>query len=404
MMTKVVTIVLAVAVGLLEVVCCNAFQNTIPSSSSSPTLMTSSNNVLWLERTNGENRLSTSSWNHLRLFSSRSISSPTTHDDAIDSDDDDAVDSLKISPRPLPSNHKWLMERFNITEEQLRRNLRGYRYNKTERSILEDRANWLQERLNFTDDDMKATIRLYPEILKFKDLGPLLDAVQSRLNLTDTSLSRIIRLHPKLVDMRFDEAIQPKLDYLQSRLDLDNTKLRKLIERAPIILALNFDNNIQPKMDWLQNTLDLTDTQLSKVILRAPTILYTSIRDTLDPNLQFLKERFSATDAELSGLVHRFPPILILNYPRNLEPTMEFCVECLGEQGAIEAIKKYPSILSASLEKRLRPRLTDAYAANITIGTGCMSRMACYSEKMWQASLEYQSRKLDKNLLREKLR
>ena len=127
------------------------------------------------------------------------------------------------------------------------------------------------------------------------------------------------------------------------------------------------------------------------------------ICDTLEPKLQFLKERFSATDAELSHIVQRSPKILTMNCSRNLEPTIEFYVECLGEEGAIQAIKKYPSLLLASLEKRLKPRLKDAYAANITIDTGCMTRMTRYSEKMWQASLGYQSRKLDKNLLREKL-
>jgi hypothetical protein len=59
-------------------------------------------------------------------------------------------------------------------------------------------------------------------------------------------------------------------------------------------------------------------------------------------------------------------------------------------------------MLSASLEKRLKPRLAESQEEGIFIDTWLLNRMAKYAEDLWSKSLAFQKTKRLKEQLQDR--
>jgi hypothetical protein len=99
-------------------------------------------------------------------------------------------------------------------------------------------------------------------------------------------------------------------------------------------------------------------------------------------------------------LFQRQPSLFTKNIDKNFEPTNKFYEDCVGLDAAIQLISKSPTILSNSLEKRLKPRLVECQEAGIPIDTGTIQRIAKYTELKWSNSMIFQKNKLLKEQLR----
>jgi len=79
-----------------------------------------------------------------------------------------------------------------------------------------------------------------------------------------------------------------------------------------------------------------------------------------------------------------------LSIANNLDPTLEFFKECIGEEQAVNLLRKNPKFLTVSLEKRLKPRWEQAQQAGIKLDVRCIQRIVLYTEERWHISLDYQ--------------
>jgi hypothetical protein len=135
-------------------------------------------------------------------------------------------------------------------------------------------------------------------------------------------------------------------------------------------------------------------------VQRLPAVLGHRIEDYLEPKLTWLQERLSLDDKSLCFVIQRQPSLFTKNIDNNLEPTIKFYEDCVGSNAAIQLISKSPTILTNSLEKRLKPRLVECQEAGLPIDTGTIQRIALYTELNWSSSMIFQKNKQLKEQLR----
>jgi hypothetical protein len=207
---------------------------------------------------------------------------------------------------------------------------------------------------------------------------------------------------PSVLSFSIENNLEPKLSWLQDRLSLDDESLRKLVRRLPSVLSFSIENNLDPKLSWLQDRLSLDDKSLSKLVQTLPAVFCYNIEGNLDPKLSWLQERLELDIKSLSKLVQAMPPLLGYNVEANLEPTIEFYEDCVGSNAAITTLAKSPSLLGASLENRLKPRLAQVQEASIPLNTGTINRMAKYTDEQWSTGLASQKTKLLRQQLEDR--
>merc|ERR1711966_267294 len=225
--------------------------------------------------------------------------------------------------------------------------------------------------------------------------APKLDFLQTRLLLDDASLRKLILAAPEVLKCSIRDNLEPKLDWLQRRLNLDGAAVGKMVQRLPSLLSFSVDDNMKPKVGWLQQRLDLDDAAIGKMIQQCPFIFSTTA-DTIETKLNWLQWRLHLDDAALSAMIQRLPRILSCNVDTNIKPTLNFYIDALGnEREVFVLVTSYPDLFSYSLEKRLKPRLRDAKDAGIVIDSGCLIRLAKYTDDRWQKSLAFQAKELE---------
>ena len=352
-----------------------------------------------------------------------------------ESGDDDSKRSLKKDDyrRRYASNseqnRQWLKERFQFDDKILDQRRHYYVFLTRNNSILEYRANWLQRRLDCTDKEMSRIIRRHATILGCKpdtNLAPTMDCLEAALALDKTSLRKLVLKDAALLGSRKDD-FESRLEYLKNRLGFDEAKLRKLIMKDPNILKFSIHENateqkikwiqqqlsltdvqvgkilckyprffsfsvienMQSNLDWIMQRLSLTDIQVSKMIQKQPQILSISLENRMKPNLKWLQNRLSLTNSSLSSLICRQPQLLTMNITSNLEPTLDFYIEAIEsehpEDDAISLLVSQPALFTLSLDRRLRPRLSQAREANMVINAGCLNRIGKYTNEQWDA-------------------
>ena len=347
---------------------------------------------------------------------------------------------LFAAPTPTDSftiayNTKYLTQTLGVSDAKMeKRSERPWDILTLEIGVLEERADWLTTRLGLKPSEIKKIAQRQPFVLQQRPentLAPKLEYLQARLLLDDASLRRLILNDPIILGYSTENNFGPKLDWLQQRLDLDAAGIGKMIERYPLLLCCGVEDNIEPKLDWLKPRLNLDDAEVSKMIQRTPSLLGHSVEKSLEPKLEWLQQRlslddaavakiiqrcpsiFSRTvenmepklewlqqrfhldDAALSNMIQKLPALFSCNVVTNLEPTLHFYINALGDkQEALALVMDRPNLFGLSLEKRLKPRLKDAQEAGIVIDSGCLTRIAQYTDKQWSKSLDFQVEQL----------
>ena len=335
------------------------------------------------------------------------------------------------------SNADWLAERFDFPAQRKPRThlkqLDAYK-----RGELCARIEWIKDHLSFTEKDMAKTIRRSPKVLTLNpesNIQPTTDFLQERLQLSDAALSRMIFrcpgilsrgigesqslqrnidwLHDRLLvttakqlgkllvrasvllTLSVEDNLEPTMDAMQRHLGLDQNETALLFRRAPSLLQSNFSLSTRPKLDWLQERLSLDRDHLRKFVKRSPTILQLKMEETLEPRLVWLQTRLGISAEASKRLVLVCPAILILRI-QNLEQKLDFLQSQLGVSLTVDAIAHCPVLLTCSLEARLKPRIEEARDSGIVVDVNCLQRITKCTEKLWEASVSYQVRKLER--------
>ena len=159
------------------------------------------------------------------------------------------------------------------------------------------------------------------------------------------------------------------------------------IQKYPILFGHSVETNIEPTLDWLQKRLDLNDAAVSKIVQRNPTIVGMS-NDAMEPKLMWLQQRLDLNDASVSEMIQKMPSLLGFNIDTNLKPTLDFYINALGdEEEALCMVVRDPSLFGYSLKNRLNPRLEEAQDAGMTIDSGCLRRIAQYTNDRWNTEM-----------------
>ena len=269
-------------------------------------------------------------------------------------------------------------------------------YAPTDPSIIEHNRQYLSDTLGFSEEklDKIAAKQSGGNILTL-DVDVLVERVswlKNRLGLDDNQIKKVIQSQPTIlnISLKSDMGLSPKIDWLQKRLILDQKSLAKMITKSPNILTMSIKDNIEPTLDWLQKRLlDLDDASLSKMIQKLPTILAYSIPNNMEPTLDWLQERLSLTDDELSKIIQTQPALFGYNIPNNLEPTLNFYIDALGDENeALALVTGDPHSFTYSLEKRLKPRLTQALDVGMVVDYSCVYHMMKCTNEQWSRKVE----------------
>jgi hypothetical protein len=255
---------------------------------------------------------------------------------------------------------------------------------------------WLQGKLKLDDAGLSKLFEKYPSFL---GLSPeshkeRVAWLQKRLDMDDQSLSKLVKTLPHVLGYSIDDNLEPKLAWLKARLKLDDRGISKLAKTTPKVFSYSIDDNLEPKLAWLKARLELDDRSISKLVKRLAHVFSYSIDDNLEPKLSWLQLRLSLGNKRLSLVAQRMPQLLCCNIETNLEPTMKFYEDCVGSDAMTAMIATSPSLITFSLEKRLKPRLAVCQEAGIPIDTATVKRIAKYTEDDWSSGMAFQKRKL----------
>ena len=187
--------------------------------------------------------------------------------------------------------------------------------------------------------------------------------------------------NPSLLAMSIADNILPKVQFLKD-LGVD---IPRVLTLHPSVLTLSLTENLRPTVAFLRESgLDPT-----VVVPRSPAILGLSVERNLRPTMAFLKE--SGLDPTV--VLSRYPSLLGLTQ-ENMRPKFAF----LSEMGVTLAqIQAFPTVLTYSLENRLRPRLERARRTGAYIradGSPYLSQILIPSAADFEAKMAKREREL----------
>ena len=299
----------------------------------------------------------------------------------------------RTNPSIVAGNREYLAQTLGFDEDRLDNISARKEWNflTLETGVLKERVHWLTTRLDLKENEMKKIAKKSPSVLGRKpeeSLAPKLQYLQTRLLLDDESMRKIILRTPTILGHSTEDNIEPKLDWLQQRLNLDDVAVGKMIRICPQLLHCSVDANIEPTLNWLQRRLDLGEAAVSKMIQTYPNILNLNV-GSIEPKINWLQQRLNLNNATASIMIQKFPALLGYSIDANLRPTLNFYVDALGvEEEVLDMLSLDPSLFGYSLKNRLKPRLEEAQDAGVTIDSGCLKRIAKYTTKQWNMSMD----------------
>jgi len=156
--------------------------------------------------------------------------------------------------------------------------------------------------------------------------------------------------------------------------------------------------SVNEKLTFWQDRLLLDENQLRKFVLVYPSLLRFSTEENIVPKLKYFQKRLSMDDEQLRGFFIRSPKFVGHNIESNLEPKIAFFESLIGVDEAKAMLMATPgTMLTRSLEGRIKPRLAEVQEAGLPIDAAALLRIAKYTEEKWQASMAYQKKKLLKS-------
>ena len=217
--------------------------------------------------------------------------------------------------------------------------------------------------------------------------------LKSALSLNNKKLEIMLAKQPGLLSKGIN-GTERKLQYLQARLSLNKQQLSKMVQLLPSLLTYDIDENMEAKLQYLQKRLMLEEKELIKFVLKCPALLGFSTAENMEPKLEYFQKRLSMDDEQLRELFIKSPTLFGLSIELNLEPKIAFFESLIGVHAAKALLIANPSMLTRSLEKRMKPRVVEVQEAGLPIDAAALARIALCTEKRWTASVAYQTKKL----------
>lgn len=120
-------------------------------------------------------------------------------------------------------------------------------------------------------------------------------------------------------------------------------------------------------VDWLQKALNLTHDEVVAFVAKFPSIFCYNIEERLEQKLGYLRERFGLDDEHLKDLLLRMPGLFSYS-DEKIEEKLQFYSILVGETEAKKFVMESPNlIVTASLDKRLQPRLAEVKKGGIKV-------------------------------------
>ena len=261
-------------------------------------------------------------------------------------------------------------------------------------------AQLLKEELSMTQQQIERLKRLHPSIFQ-SSATQLLSAIgffreqlllsspdnaeespvvtQQSDSQTTKRIAKLLLSHPPLFLLSVEDNLRPRMEYLRNvvgskaliqqclhrpsnagilALSID-TNLQRTVEflqsrqadvaRHPAILGLSLENNLIPKVEYL-DAIDCTLTE--RILAKAPVVFSLSLQDNLIPKLHFLRTAVWDDEARCVKEICVYPSILTLSLERNIRPTVQFYTDVCG----VPPPQLQGRHIAASLYRRLLPR------------------------------------------------
>ena len=314
-----------------------------------------------------------------------------------DDDDDDATDDIP-GPRRVG--------RPKVSDEE-----------------LEQRKEQLRELLCASDKEIDKLVHDTPTVLNRRDVvknhGPKIAMLQERLGISQKAAGKLCLTARSLLASSL-EILEANVDWLEEELKFTEEELSKVVKRRPGVLVAP-ENRMSEIQQWLKDRLGLGDARIARMSMNKPEILASKVT-TLEDKVDRLQAAMSLSDEELGHLFGKYPNLFGYSPEKKIEPKLRFLRKRLGldDQGLKEVILKCPSLLSRteedidekikfysglvgeskakrivtkssnllkiSLEKRLKPRLSEVQKAGIKVvwTEQLIQRLARRTDDVWE--------------------
>ena len=242
----------------------------------------------------------------------------------------------------------------------------------------------LQERLGISQKEA-GKLCLRSEILSYKleTLESKIGWLQERLDVDDTAqLVKVIKRSRGILAVSQDKILEVQ-DWMAERLGLGDAKIAQMCRNNPQILARK-TSTLEGKVNWVQTALSLSDEELSDLFGKHP-VLFQYSSDNLEPKMRFLQKTFDLSDQGLKDLVTK-QPSLFPKSEKDIEEKLQFYSALVGKREAKRLVIKSSNLLVKSLEKVLKPRLSQIQNAGekVVWTEQLIQRLARRSDDLWE--------------------
>lgn len=130
-----------------------------------------------------------------------------------------------------------------------------------------------------------------------------------------------------------------------------------IIAKWPLILNYDLDTQLVPRVGVLQKLSADDKDGIGEVLNRLPTFLAYSV-EHLESHVELLRTYAGLSDQEIFKILVVFPSVMSCSKERKLRPRIDFLKECGLDAGEIyRLLRRRPTFLSLSFEKNLAYKL-----------------------------------------------
>eukprot|EP00904_Undaria_pinnatifida_P012613 jgi/Undpi1/8482/HiC_scaffold_25.g10949.m1 len=269
---------------------------------------------------------------------------------------------------------RWLVDALQMDDEMVfdmirRRVVFPTFFTLSSEENLAPKLQWLAA--HASSDAVRHVLFRQPSLLGYSaqgNLAPKVQWLQDRLGMSEEDAWRFIGRSPGFLTLSVPDTLEPKLWWLRDKLDVSLQGAAKILTTYPSLFDLSIEASLEPKLWWVRDALGLDRPDAAAILRRCPQIFGSSLKDTLEPKLSWLTVRLKATKERMAKVVKKYPQILVYSIENNLAPTIDFYQYDMGQvqpSELLQGLEMKPSVLAASLEKRLLPRASKMRAAGI---------------------------------------
>ena len=125
------------------------------------------------------------------------------------------------------------------------------------------------------------------------------------------------------------------------------TNIRRFLRRAPFVLLYDIDSDMVPAIEWIKHTVIAPHTTPEYYIRGIPQVLGTSV-DQLDALHDFLREEVELTENMMRVAVRVFPSMLTFSIDKRLRPALKFLLQdlAISKASIARVVQAFPAVLT----------------------------------------------------------